>query len=112
MDRTHFIVKRGRGKNTILDKEYKNLIETVVDCEEKEDRWEVYNLVINELFKIDNGLYFQEIKYRLTDKEDPNKVILDVLSRYENHVLNGFTFFLKKRIEEYAEDDFFKRFID
>jgi hypothetical protein len=112
MDRSHFIIKSGRGKNTILDKEYKNLIETVVDNEEKEDRWEVYNLVINELFKIDNGIYFQEIKYRLTDKEDPNKVILDVLSRYENHSLTGFVFFLKKRIEEYTEDDFFKRFFE
>lgn len=110
MDRMNFIVKTGRGKNTILDNEYKNLIENVVNNEEVESRWEVYNLVIQELFKIDNGVYFKEIKYRLTDGENPNKVMLEILSRYENGVLNGFTFFLKKRIEEYAEDDFFQRF--
>lgn len=114
MERYDFIVKKGRGKNTTLDKAYSILIDNVIaTCnEEKESRWEIYNLIISEFFKIDDGLYFQEIKYRLTDGEDPNKVILDIISRYNPDDLNAFVHFLKKRVEEYTEDDFFKRFYE
>lgn len=112
MERYDFIVKKGRGKNTTLDKEYSKLIDNIISTsnEEKEGRWEIYNLIISEFFKIDDGVYFKEIKYRLTDGEDPNGVILDIISRYNPDEINAFISFLKKRVEEYAEEDFFRKF--
>lgn len=112
MEFCDFIVKMGSGKNTPLDKAYSKLInEVIVKMDDEiEGRWETYNLIIKELFNIDNGEYFQEIKYRLTDGEDPNKVILDIISRYASDELTALVYFLGKRVEEFAEEDFFKRF--
>lgn len=107
-----FIVKKGSGKNTILDKQYSELINQVIVKmdDETEERWETYNLIIKELFNIDDGEYFQEIKYRLTDGEDANKVLLDIISRYASDELTFLAYFLSKRVEEYAEEDFLRRF--
>lgn len=107
-----FIVKKGVGKNTTLDKEYSKLINQVIltKDEEKETRWETYNLMIKEFFNIDDGKYFQEIRYRLTDGEDPNQVFLEIISRYNAGELTYLIWFLKKKVEEYVEDDFIKRF--
>jgi hypothetical protein len=79
--------------------------------EEVEARWETYNLIIKEFFLVDDGKYFQEIKYRLTDREDPNIVLLDIISRYCVSELSYLTWMLKKRIEEYVEEDFIRRFL-
>lgn len=107
-----FIVKKGSGKNTILDKQYIELINGVIIKmdEETEARWETYNLIIKELIIIDNGEHFEEIKYRLTDGEDANKVLLDIISRYSSDELTFLAYFLSKRVEEYLEEDFLKRF--
>lgn len=112
MEVCDFIVKKGRGKSSILDKQYGKLIERVVDNmdEESETRWEIYNLIIKELFAIDDGKYFQEIKYRFTDNEDPNIVILDIVSRYKPDEVSNLIWFLKKKVEEFIDEDFFKRF--
>jgi hypothetical protein len=112
MELFDFIVKRGSGKSTILDKEYGKLIKDVVMLSDEENsaRWECYDLIIRELFTVDDGKYFQEIKYRFTDGENPNLVMLDILSRYSIEELSGLVWILKRRIEEYAEDDFLKRF--
>lgn len=108
-----FIVKSSSGKNTNLDKAYNKLINNVLVemNEETEERWETYNLIIKEFFVIDNGKYFEEIKYRLTDDEDPNHVILDVASRYHQDEINFLLTFLLKRVEEYSDEDFFKRYL-
>lgn len=107
-----FIVKKGSGKSSILDKQYGKLIEEMVDKkdEDLETRWEIYNLIIKELMAVDDGKYFMEIKYRFTDGEDPNAVILDIISRYTPYEVSNLIWFLKKRLEEFAEEDFFKRF--
>jgi hypothetical protein len=112
MENFNFIVKVGAGKKTLLDKEYTKLINDVMTNidEEKEARWETYDLIIRELFETDNGKYFEEIKYRLTDGEDPNYVILDVISRYDESELNYLVWSLKPRLDEYIEEDFYKRF--
>ena len=108
-----FIVKSGSGKNTNLDKAYSKLINSLLVemDEEKEERWETYNLIIKELFETDNGMYFEEIKYRLTDGENPNHVILDIASRYHPNELSFLLTFLLKRVEEYSDEDYFKRFL-
>jgi hypothetical protein len=112
MEFCDFILKDSQGKNTTLDKEYSKLIKNVINGmdEETEARWEIYNLIIKELIDIDNGKYFKEIKYRLTDGENANKVILSIISRYDPNELSNLIWILKKKLEEFEEDDFFKRF--
>lgn len=112
MELSDFIVTSGGGKNTSLDKEYRKMINEIVltNDDERSGRWETYNLIIREFFEIDNCQFFEEIKYRLTDGEDPNKVILDIISRYESEELGGLIWFLKRRVEEYMNDDFYLRF--
>jgi|LakMenEpi03Aug12_release.lakeMendotaPanAssembly.Ray.scaffolds.fasta_scaffold1228333_2 hypothetical protein len=114
MENFDFIVKVSSGKKTILDKEYVRLVNNVISTndEEKESRWETYDLIIRELFEVDKGIYFGEIKYRITDGEDPNYVILDIISRYKESELNYLIWSLKRRIDEYIEDDFYKRFFE
>jgi hypothetical protein len=113
MEHFEFIVKDNKGKSQILDKQYRKLINNVIlsSNEETEARWETYNLIIKEFFDIDEGKYFQEIKYRLTDGEDPNMVLLDIISRYSVSELSYLIWMLKRRIEDYIEEDFFKRFL-
>jgi hypothetical protein len=113
MEHFEFIVNGNKGKSRILDKQYRKLINDVVltNNEEVEARWETYNLIIKEFFSIDDGKYFQEIKYRLTDGEDPNMVLLDIISRYSVSELSYLIWMLKRRIEDYIEEDFFKRFL-
>lgn len=112
MELYDFILKKGSGKNTFLDKAYTKLINHVIGTmdDEAEERWEIYNLAIKEFFTIDDGEYFQELKYRLTDGEDVNKVMLDIISRYSTNEITSLLYYISKRIEEYADEDFFKRF--
>lgn len=114
MELCDFILKMGSGKNTRLDDEYSKLINEIIfkSNEEQEERWETYNLIIKELLEIDNGNSFAEIKYRLTDGESPNDVILDLVSRYDSNELTYLAYHLSRRVEEYAEEDLFKRFYE
>lgn len=111
METNNFILKNSRGKNTTLDKAYNKLITGILQTldEETEERWETYNIIIEELLRQGKGKYFQEIKYRLTDGEDPNQVMLEVINR-DIDTNDGFLVLLKDRIEGYIEDDFTKRF--
>ena len=112
MDANNFLFKASHGKRTTLDKAYYNHINYILGTldEEQENRWETYNLVILELVNQGNQDCFKEIKYRLTDGEDPNKVMLDIIEREVDNV-TGLVWFLKRRIEEYVDDDYFKRFL-
>ena len=114
MELCNFILKNGTGKNTTLDKEYSKLINQVIQNsdDDSEERWETYNFIIKELFNLDGCKYFQEIKYRLTDGENANNVIIDIISRYNADELTFLITFLFNKVEEYAEEDFFKRFYE
>lgn len=114
MRANNFILKAGQGKNTRLDKAYQKLIIDIKGNldEEKEERWETYNLIIEDLINTGKIEVFQEIKYRLTDNEDPNKVMLNIIDRYEDSERDNLYHILRGRIEEYIEEDFLKRFHD
>ena len=111
MEANNFIVKASQRKSTNLDKAYNKLIIGILQTldEEKEERWETYNSIVEELLRQGKGKYFEEIKYRLTDNEDPNQVMLDIIDRDEESV-DGYLWFLRKKICEYVEEDFIKRF--
>jgi|TARA_Y100000389_G_scaffold169148_1_gene175199 hypothetical protein len=110
MDDFDFTIKSGSGKYSNLDKEYGNFLKTITQKldGEKLYRWESYNLIIEELIKENKLSTFEEVKYRLTDGEDPNNVMLDIITRENNS--NGLMWLMKKRIEEYKNEDFFDQF--
>ena len=106
-----FLLNNTQRVKTILDIAYKNHINIILESidEEGKSRWEIYDLIISELMKQGNFDYFEELKYRLTDGEDPNEVILSFILRDSEYV-NDLVWSLKDRIEQYIEDDMFKRF--
>jgi hypothetical protein len=112
METKKFLLTTFPNKKSILDKAYNKHINCVLQSldDEKESRWEIYGLIINELVKENKIDYIEEIKYRLTDSEDPNYVMLDIIDR-EIDNLDGLVLFLRKRIEEFIDDDFFNRFL-
>lgn len=105
------LLKSGRTKKSILDNAYnqhlENILKTIDD--EEESKWETYSFIIEELVNQGKKTYLEEIKYRLSDGENPNEVILDILER-ESDDIDDLLWFFKRRIEEYLEDDFYKRF--
>ena len=107
----NLLLSTNKSKKTILDKVYNRHIYNIISNlnEEEEARWETYNLILTELSESGSKDYFDEVKYRLTDGENPNQVILDIINRELDNV-NGLVWLLKRRIEEYIEDDFIRRF--
>jgi len=112
MEISDFVLSKDNKKNSVLDKEYKRLLNNVIQTsdEELETRWATYNLIIKELIRLHDCEYFEEIKYRFTDGENPNQVLIDIISRYNQDELSYLITFLMKRVEEYLESDFFRRF--
>jgi hypothetical protein len=112
MEAKNFLLTAGNGKKSTLDKAYNKHINCVLQTldDELEFRWETYNLIITQLVKEDKINYFKEMKYRLTDGENPNEIILDILER-EAENMDSLVWFLKRRVEEYMEEDYFKRFL-
>ena len=113
MDAKNFLFKAGQGKTTTLDRAYFKHINHLLDSfdEEKEERWEIYNVIVTELIKNGKGNYFSEIKYRITDGEDPNIVILDIIDRNIDES-SDLIWVFKQKVEEYKEDDFIRRFYE
>lgn len=97
-------------KKTALDVAFNKYIVKIFDkiTKEDEDKWETYNTILEELATQGRKDYIDEIKYRLTEYENPNVVFSDVLSR--DNEINELLFFLKRRVDEYLEDDLYKRF--
>jgi len=111
MEAKNILFNYTNSKRTSLDKAYNKHMLSIMESldEEKQARWETYNLIVEVLTESTNIDYIKEIKYRLTDGEDPNKVMLDIIER-ENDNIDGLAWFLKRRIEEYIDEDFFNRF--
>jgi hypothetical protein len=112
MDVKKFLLKNNKTRKTTLDKAYYKHINCMLDTlnEDEEMRWDTYNLIVENLIKQGRKNILQEIKYRITDGEDATSVVLDIANR-ESDNLDGMVWFLKKRLEEYLEEDFFKRFL-
>ena len=107
----NFLLSSAQRKRTTLDKEYNNLITNVLKSadEEKKNRWEIYDLIISELMKQGNIDYFKELKYRLTDGENPNEIILDFINR-DTDDMTSLVWSLKDRLEQFLDEDIYERF--
>jgi hypothetical protein len=101
-----------KGKKTTLDKAYQkhvvNIIKTL--SEDEEARWETYSIIFQQLMNYGQTDIINEIKYRLTDGENPNIVLLDVINR-DSDSFDNLTWFLKRSVEEYLDEDLLKRFL-
>jgi hypothetical protein len=102
------LITKAKIKTPVLDKIYNRHINNILYnlSEEDEARWELYSIIIQELYNTNNDIFINEIKYRITDGENPNKVFLSVLHKINNENL----WFIKKRLEDFDDEDFFKRF--
>lgn len=112
MDSNNFLLfHASQGKKTPLDKAYKKHIVNVLNSfdEEEESRWETYSVIVDSLAKDKNSNIINEIKYRLTDGENANEILLSIIERNVLEV-DGLVWLLKRRVEDYLEDDFLKRF--
>jgi hypothetical protein len=111
MNTKNILFKSSSNRRTNLDKAYNSHIINLFEelDEDKKARWETYNLIVEVLTESTKKDYMKEIKYRITDNEDPNFILLEIIQR-EGENTEGIIWFLKKRIEEYIDEDFFNRF--
>lgn len=108
-----YVIKSGSGRYSNLDKEYNKFIETTLNDTQDDKiihKWEIYNLIMSELLKLGETDLFNEIRYRLTDGENPNHVMMSVIERNSN--LSGFLWLIRKRIEEFINEDFENEFYE
>jgi len=107
-----FIIDHGsKGKNRYLNNAYKRFVtNTLTNLSDNEiERWEVYNMVANELVGYGYLTEFDELRYRITDKENPNDVIIDILDNIECTTLLRT---LYSMAEIYADEDFHSEYFD
>lgn len=110
MNKLDFFIKSGYGKYSVLDKEYNNLILSVLSSGEEREikRWEVYNIIMGELLHIDEYASFEEVKYRITDGDDPIEVFMSIVNKHKkiSTILCG----LSNTILDYKYKDKFMTF--
>lgn len=100
--------KVGKKRINKLDRDYNKFIENLYDIHSEDlmNRLEIYNAVINELTTLDEQQTINELKYRITDGENPNSVILDIINRYS--VESHFMWLMSKNIEQFIYEDLIK----
>lgn len=107
----NLIIKTSSGKFSRLDKLYRDFaINSMWDSNEEDmDRWEIYNIIMNGLISIGKYNSFEEVKYRITDGENPNLVMLDIIDKFciDNHLF----WVIKPQIESFLEEDLINRFM-
>ena len=100
-------------RKSVLNESYKMYISGILNAlnnDEDEIRWEIYNLILSNFYSKGKINLVDEYKYRVTDGEDPNVVILDIIHKYP-YDIDGTVWSFKKRLEDFIEDDFIKRFL-
>jgi hypothetical protein len=109
----NFLVTTCQLKKTRLDKLYYDHVNYLLSGidEDEEIKWETYGLIIENLLNQGDKNLLEELKYRMTDGENTNEIILDMIHRHSESV-DGIVWFLKRRVEEYLEDDFYKKFFN
>jgi hypothetical protein len=106
-----FKIKMGLGKYNALDREYSRYICNNLKKNDDtiNDRFELYNLIMVELSEIGDKQSFDEVKYRVTDGEDINFVMLDIVKRYlDTNIILYSTY---TEILEYISKDLTEKYI-
>lgn len=68
-------------RDSLLDNEFRTFVfeKTYRATEEEKKKWRLYNTIIEELRWLGDNQSVDEIKYRITDGEDPKKVFKDTI---------------------------------
>jgi len=101
------MVKTHHNRYTMLDKTYRNFILNNFNTDFV-DRLEIYNIIINELIVLGEYDSVDEIKYRITDGENPNDVILDIINKIPGD--NYLMWLVKPNIKTFLEEDLIKKY--
>tara|TARA_R110000772_G_scaffold17946_1_gene49756 strand:+ start:9770 stop:10105 length:336 start_codon:yes stop_codon:yes gene_type:complete len=110
MKEFQYTIKNGHGSYSSLDKEYKRFIKDEINGLDDTDtnRWDIYNIIMDDLIELGLHNVFAEVKYRITDGEEPNAIMLEVLSRKDYK--SELSWFLKNRVKFYIEEDYYSSF--
>jgi len=110
MKNTNLNTKNELNK-TILDKMYEKMIRDNISssCEDQELRMETYDLILYELKREGDYKTYEEIKYRITDGENPNEVFYDIILRGDYS--SSLIWLFKRRIGDFIEEDSYNRFL-
>lgn len=111
MENFNLTIKPGSGKFTKLDKLYRDFATNLINNSKEDylDRWEIYNVIMNELIRIGEYSYFEEVKYRITDGENPNLVMIDMIDKF--CFKTELFWLLKSIIKDFIEEDCINRFL-
>ena len=68
-------------RESLLDNEFKVFVfeRTYKSTDEEKERWHLYNTILEELRWLGDNQSVDEIKYRITDGEDPKKVFKETI---------------------------------
>lgn len=83
-------------KESLLDNEFRTLVfeKTYKSTSEEKERWRTYNTILTELRWLGDEQSVDEIKYRITDGEDP-KTVFKETTDYPKY----FSYKLQKLVE-------------
>lgn len=110
MDGLNYCVKHGQGKFNFLDKAYGKFIKESLSKGDDNniERWELYNSIMVELLNLEKMNYFEEVKYRFTGGENPNNVMLDIIEKDYDTIVNLSSF--KNKLNHFIDLDIINRF--
>jgi len=103
------IINKYSNKKTALNLAYKNFLDEIKPTldDETEERWEVYDMILSELVRGGYNSEFEEYKYRITDNENPNFILYDILNRIDGTPL---TYIFTNNLKRYIDEDNMSRF--
>ena len=111
MNTSNYTIKVGFGKYTYLDRAYISLIRNqIYDNESWTARWEVYDMVVKEIIRLQDEEIFEEIKYRVTGGEDINQILLNIMGNEleSTNFINS----LISKVKEFTDIDWLKDFYE
>lgn len=112
MDDSQITIKVGFGTYNILDKMYNKFVKNSLSDTDGDtlERWYTYETIMKELIDLGKINLFEEVKYRLTDGEDPNDTIIDIINR--DNETRTFLWSYSRKLKEFKNYDLLKRFYD
>lgn len=96
---------RNEQKPTLLNKEFKSLFEKMrreARTEDDLEKCEIYDMILVTLGNEREFVLEKEAKYRITDGEDADFVMLDIIKQRD--VLRSLLWMLESRLEQYIEE--------
>ena len=110
MKSSDFTIRDGFETHTYLDKEYNKFIyKTIRELSDSdENKWIIYKLILKDLVDLKLISFIKEFKYRLTDKEDPNLIMLDIIKR--DKFESSMFWYYQCKLDYFLEYEFSKQF--